>query len=186
MSTTTQTSPKPLEETLRFSLDEPVEIDVSYCDVVRAREPNHSGPFELRIRGIRQPDGAHVRGFVPLLEIEGSLIHAGALLQAVNTDGIAPTERAFVAVPLAKFALTVTKRRKGNGHWLYEVTVRDGAQAVDLAQYLRSLRDAAEHAVPVLQGKGYPVGAAEVISIAGQLFAARSNRGTPIGDGRQP
>jgi hypothetical protein len=180
VSTTTQTSDKPLEEPLRLPLDEPVDLDVAWCDVFRAREPNQAGPFEMRFRGTKQPDGLRVRGFVPLLEIEGPLIHAGALLQPVNVDALGPGERAFVAVPLVKFALTLTKRRKGNGHWLYEVAVRDGAQAVDLAQYLRSLHDAADHAVPVLQAHGYSVGAAEVISIAGTLFAARINRG---GDG---
>lgn len=171
-----QPSDKPLEEPLRFSLDTPVDLDVAYCDVFRARDPNHAGPFELRFRGTRQPDGLRVRGFVPLLEIEGALIHAGALQQPVNVDAIGPGERAFVAVPLLKFALTLTKRRKGNGQWWYEVAVRDGAQALDLAQYLRSLRDAAEHAVPVLAAAGYSVGAAEVISIAGTLFAARITR----------
>ncbi len=176
MTTHRQTSDKPLEETLRFSLDAPVDLDLSYCDVVRAREPNHSGPFELRIRGTRQPDGKHVRGFVPLLEIEGALLDVKALLAPVDTEGLGPSEKAFVAVPLAKYALTITKRRKGNGHWWYEVAVRDGAAAVDLAQYLRALHDAAEQAVPVLEQHGFRVGAAEVISMAGELFAVRTRR----------
>lgn len=176
MTTTRQVSEHPLEEALRFSLDEPVDLDVAYCDVVRSRESSHSGPYELRLRGIRQPDGRHVRGFVPLLEIEGALISAKALEDPVNVDALPPHERAFVAVPLLKFALTITKKRKGNGHWWYDVAVRGGAGAADLAQYLASLRDAAEKAVPVLEERGFRVGAAEVISIADTLFAVRINR----------
>jgi hypothetical protein len=77
-------------------------------------------------------------------------------------------------VPLVKWALTFTKRRKGNGEWRYDVAVRRGGDPeVDLRHYLRCLRDAAEHALPVLTAHGFAVGAAEVVSIAGTLFGAR-------------
>lgn len=173
MTATAQRAPI-VEEDLRFSLDEPVEIDVSYCDVVPARPQTNAGPFELKFRGTRQPDGQLVRGFVPLLEIEGPMVAAGAIESLINTDGVAHGARP-VAVALLKYALTITKRRKGNGTWAYDVDVRSGSAAVDLKQYLRALRDAGEAAL-ALQGQGYAVGATDVITMAGQLFAVRVNR----------
>ncbi len=172
------TTPAPraaaVEHELRFGLDEPVEIDVQYCDVVSARPQTNAGPFELRFRGTRQPDGVLVRGFVPLLEIEGPMVAAGVIDTLVNTDGVAQGVRP-VAVPLLKYALTITKRRKGNGAWSYDVDVRSLAAAVDFAQYLRALKDACE-AAPLLQKEGYAVGAADVIKIADSLFMVRTNR----------
>lgn len=171
---TTAHTDKPLEETLRFSLDDPVAIDISYCDLVHAREPNPNGPFELRIRGTRQPDGATVRGFIPLLQVEGALLHCDALLQPIDQAQLPQGERSHYAVPLVKWALTFTKRRKGNGEWRYDVAVRRGGDPeVDLRHYLRCLHDAADRALPVLTAHGFAVGAAEVISIAGTLFGAR-------------
>ncbi|MBX3173243.1 MAG: hypothetical protein KF709_02470 [Gemmatimonadaceae bacterium] len=167
-------SERPIERTFRLSLDEPLVLDVSYCDLVHAHEPN-VGPFALRFRGTRQPDAQLVRGFVPLVEIEGGLLTSGALARPLDTSGLPPGDRGFLAVPLVHFALTLTKRRKGNGTWMVEVGVRRGV-ATDLQQYLQLLSAAAEHAVPVLTKHGLYAGSAEVISIAGQLFAARTNR----------
>lgn len=165
----------PLEELQRFGLDEPVDLDVAFCDLVKARDVTQGGPYELRFRGTRQPDGARVRGFVPLLQVEGGLITSGAMAQPVDTDA-PPLDKSPVAVPLQKYSLTLTKRRKGNGDWYFEVAVRDGAQATDLTAYLRCLRDAADQALPVLRSRGLAVGSAEIISIAGQLYAARLTR----------
>lgn len=177
MTTTRQVSDQPLEEPQRFGLDVPVTIDVAFCDLMRSREPQHDGPYVLRIRGIRQPDGARVRAFVPLHEIEGGLLASQALLAPVNTDALSgASDSAFVAVPIVQFALTFTKRRKGNGQWWYDVAVRHGARAVDLEAYLQLLRAAADKAVPVLRERGFSVGAAEVISIADTLYAARTIR----------
>lgn len=163
------------EEDLRFSLDEPIEIDVQFCDLVNARNPNHSGPYELRFRGTRQPDGARVRGFVPLLEIEGPMIAAGVITSAVDTDVRADHSRGPCEVHLLKHAVTITKRRKGNGAWAYDVEVRSGTAAVDLKRYQRCLKDAIE-AANTLKEQGYAVGSEDVTRIADSLFAVRTNR----------
>jgi hypothetical protein len=171
---TTAHTDKPLEETLRFSLDDPVAIDIAYCDLVHARDPNPNGPYDLRIRGTRQPDAVAVRGFLPLLQVEGALLSSGALLQPIDVAQLPAGERSHYAVPLVKWALTITKRRRGNGEWTYDVAVRRGGDPeVDLRHYLRCLHDAADRALPVLAAHGFAVGAAEVISIAGTLFGAR-------------
>lgn len=170
---------KPLDEPLRFSLNEPVELDVTFCDAFRSREPSHTGLYELRLRGVRQPDGIRVRGFVPLAELEGGLLGAKVILSPVNVDAIPPGERAFLEVPLLHYALTITKRRKGNGDWWYEVVVRDGAGAGDVAQYARCLKDAGE-AARALTAQGYPVGSEDIISIADSLFLVRINRGEGV------
>jgi hypothetical protein len=167
---------KPLEEHPRLSVDVPIEIDVSYCDVVPARDASHGGPFDLRFRGTRQPDGTLVRLHVPLLEIQEGLLAAKALAAPVNTAGVPmQDERPMLAVPLLQWALTITKRQvRPRTHWHYDVEVRSGAH-VDLQHYMRAIRDAAERVAPMLTERGHAVGAVEIISIADTLFARRSS-----------
>lgn len=165
----------PLEELLRFSLDDPIELDVIFCDLVHARDPNPGGPYELRLRGTRTSDGARVKGYVPLAQVEGSLLEAGAIAALVDTGGL-PQGGGHMAVPLLRHTITLTKRRRGNGDMRFEVAVRDAAAGGDVAQYRRALQDAAEQLLPVLKREGYAVGAADVISIADTLFAVRINR----------
>lgn len=165
----------PLEQRIQFSLDTPVELDVVFCDLVHAREPSHGGPFDLRFRGTRLSDHARVRAYVPLAQVEGALLDAGALAAAVRTDGL-PAGGGGMAVPLEHYALTFTKERRGNGDMRFAVQVRDGAAGGDVALYRRGLEQAADEILPALAKRGLAAGAAEVVIIADALFAVRVNR----------
>lgn len=174
---TTARATRPIEHLVTLALDEVLELDVAFCDLVHARDPNPNGPFELRFRGQRRPDGAFVRFFAPLTQIEGALLGADVLRAPVSTDDV-PTMGQGVppAVPLAEHALRIVKVRRGNGAFAYDVAVRVARDGSDVAAYVQALRDAAQHALPVIAAAGFAVGAAELISVAGALHAARTYR----------
>jgi hypothetical protein len=162
-----------LEDTIRLSIEEPLAIDVTFCDLVRApMTAQHGEPLELRFRGQRHPDGRHVRLHVPLSEIEGALISAGALAKLIDQSKMpSNVARPMLEVPLLKYALRITKLRAGNGSIRYDVQVRRPAPVLDLEGYLQTLRWAADTAAPELQKRGFAVGAADVISIAAAVYA---------------
>lgn len=182
-SRTTTMSNQPLESLVKLALGEELQLDVAYCDLVLARDPNPNGPYELRFRGLRQPGGEAVRFFAPLTQIEGALLHAGVLSDLVKTDHV-PARGAGVppAVALNAYALTITMVRRGNGQFSYTAQVRDKTDHMQLTRYLQALHDAAEHAAPILRNAGYAVGAADIISVAGVLYAQRTHRHIPGGE----
>jgi hypothetical protein len=159
------------EENVRLSIDEPIDIDVTFCDVCRTPAgAQHGEPLELRFRGQRHPDGKGVRVYVPLGEVEGELIGSGALKGAINTTDLPAGPDPLREISLDKHALTITKYRKGNGVHSYRVRVRRRARLVNPEGYLQALRFALDKAVPELTARGFSVGASDVISIAGQVM----------------
>lgn len=165
------TQPTVREQVVRLSVDLPLALDVQFCDLCRAQAgAPHGEPLELRFRGQRLDDGEMVRLYLPLSEIEGPLLGAGALTERVDTDDLPRDKNPLREVKLDRSALTITKVRKGNGAFAYQVAVRQPATALEPRRYMAALSYALDKAVPELAKRGYAVGAEDVINIAGQLF----------------
>ena len=165
----------PVETIIRLGFDETIAMDVRYCDLVLGRDPSAS--YEVRFRGARRPEMSSVRLFVPLEEIEGPLVHEGLLRTSIAFDPQAIDRTNSQEVKLEKYALRIMRQQTGRGRWRYQVQAIDGgASDHGVQQFLAAIQAAAAHIAPALKAAGYSVGAAEIISIAGQLDAMRHSQ----------
>ncbi|MHB1297323.1 MAG: hypothetical protein ACYC0B_02240 [Gemmatimonadaceae bacterium] len=172
---------RPLESKVTLGYGESIDIDVAFCDLVLAQDPEVM--HDVRFRGTERPSGARVRLWIPLEEIEGPLVHEGVLRQHVKgrMDLSVVDKGNSLAIPLEQWKLRITKHRTGNGRWKYTVEALDPSRAEArgqriAAEYLRDIRIAADEIAPQLTERGHAVGSAEIISIAGELFARRSHQ----------
>jgi hypothetical protein len=165
------------ETLVRLGYDESIELDVRYCDLVLGKAADPRALFDVRIKGARRSDGRQVKLYVPQDEIEGPMIHAGILEHGLRVETSRIDRTNSEEIKLAKYALRITRRQVGRGRWIYVVEALEGGPADQAVVRLQAaVGQAEEHIVPVLRGKGYAVGASDVMGIAGQLDAMRHSQ----------
>lgn len=159
------------EKHYNLSLDETLELDVRFCDLVAGRD--HGSPYQVRFRGTRAGTHEGLRLYFDLEDVEGPMLHERILAAAVERPSRVDSATR-VELRLEKWALTFRKYRVGGGRMKVEVRPR-GAPATAL--FTRALEEAADQVVPALTARGYAVGTEDVITIARDLMRARSHQG---------
>lgn len=157
-------------DVVRIGVDEPFALDVMFCDIMRAPSgAAHGEPLELRFRGQRADNGRAARVYFPISEIEGALLEAGVIPTRPDTANLPAGNGPLREVKLEKFALTFTKKRKGNGVFTYLVAVRHSAQLHNPEGYLQALKFALGEPLDLLQKRGFIVSTEDVINIADRV-----------------
>lgn len=161
---------------LRLSAGELVHLDVEFCDLV----PPNRGETEEAIRFKGRRIDAHgkagelVRVFVDAAGAAVTMRKSGVLRGELPT---LPEGEAVQPVPLAHKRLTIRRvQGRNNVTWL-DIRPREGALAAEdeqlLADYHWALALARNEFAPLLHSDGYPVGAAELLTMADVLMTAR-------------
>lgn len=159
------------EKHYNLSLDEVLELDVRFCDLVAGRD--HGSPYQVRFRGTRAGTHEALRIYCDLEDVEGPMLHERILAAQVERPSRVDAATR-VELKLERWALTLRKYRVGGGR--IKVDVRPRNQQVT-EQYQRALEEAADKLAPALTARGYAVGAGEVITIARDLMRARTHQG---------
>lgn len=166
----------PSARIVRLAAGESIELDVEFCDLVPANVATE-GP-SLRLKGRRVgPDGRPgelVRVFLDVEMAETPMRKSG-VLRAPLPD--LPRGETVLPVPLNRKRLTLRRvEGKNRVTWL-EIRPREGVVALEdeeiLGDYHWALASARNHYTGLLQSDGYPVGAAEIVTMANELFHER-------------
>jgi hypothetical protein len=160
---------------IRLAPGEDVHLDVDFCDVVPPNrgETDPSVRFKGRVvAGARK--GELVRVFVDASAAEVPMTRHGVLRGALPE--LADGETA-APVALARKRLTIHRVQGKNQITWFDIRPREGVIAAEderlLADYHWAFAQARNEIAPLLQRDGYPVGAAELLTIADTLFHAR-------------
>lgn len=162
---------------VRLSAGEVVHLDVEFCDLVPARRGDTEESIRFKGRRVDATGrgGELVRVFVDAAGAAVAMQKSGVLRGDLPA---LPAGEGVVPLPLVHKRLTLQRVESRRGGWTsLDIRPREGAIAAEdetlLADYQWALAHARNQFAPQLCSDGYPVGAAELLSMADALMTAR-------------